>query len=139
MLILGLSSFKNDTAAALLRDGVIEAAIENAKLQPALVRGLPEAAIEFCLKQGSPKQGSPKQGSPSQQSPSQQSLDWKDHARIAAARDAPPGLRRRSFSRPRFSPLAPIATTFQEGKEFSRFAWEWTSIRSLRQRLGAGA
>jgi len=129
MLILGLSSFKNDTAAALLRDGVIEAAIENAKLQPALVRGLPEAAIEFCLKQGSPKQGSP----------SQQSLDWKDLDLIAVASDVTPGWRRRSFSRPRFSPLAPIATTFQEGKEFSRFAWEWTGIRTLRQRLGAGS
>jgi carbamoyltransferase len=119
MLILGLSSFKNDTAAALLRDGVIEAAIENAKLQPALPRGLPEAAIEFCLKQGS--------------------ANWKDIDLIAVASAAAPGWRRRSFSRPRFSPLAPIATTFQEGKEFSRFAWEWTGIRTLRQRLGAGA
>lgn len=119
MLILGLSSFKNDTAAALLRDGVIEAAIENAKLQPSVTRGIPEAAIEFCLKQGS--------------------ASWKDIDLVAIASDATPGWRRRSFSRPRFSPLAPIATTFQEGKEFSRFAWEWTSIRSLRQRLGAGA
>src|SRR6202451_3607048 len=111
MLILGLSSFKNDTAAALLRDGVIE------------------SAIEFCLKQGSPKQGSP----------SQQSLDWKDLDLIAVASDVTPGWRRRSFSRPRFSPLAPIATTFQEGKEFSRFAREWTGIRTLRQSLGAGS
>jgi carbamoyltransferase len=118
MLILGLSSFKNDTAAALLRDGGVEAAIENAKLQPALPRGLPEAAIEFCLKQGS--------------------ASWKDLDLVAVASDATPGWRRRSFSRPRFSPLAPIATTFQEGKEFSRFAWEWTGIRTLRQRLGAG-
>jgi carbamoyltransferase len=118
MLILGLSSFKNDTAAALMRDGVIEAAIENAKLQPAATRGIPEAAIEFCLKQGS--------------------ASWKDLDLIAVASNATAGWRRRSFSRPRFSPLAPIATTFQEGKEFSRFAWEWTGMRALRQRLGAG-
>jgi carbamoyltransferase len=119
MLILGLSSFKNDTAAALLRDGVIEAAIENAKLRPAATRGVPEAAIEFCLKQGN--------------------ASWNDLDLVAVASDPTPGWRRRSFSRPRFSPLAPIATTFQEGKEFSRFAWEWTGIRTLRQRLGAGA
>jgi carbamoyltransferase len=119
MLILGLSSFKNDTAAALLRDGVVEAAIENAKLQPSATRGIPEAAIEFCLQQGS--------------------ASWKDLDLVAIASDATPGWRRRSFSRPRFSPLAPIATTFQEGKEFSRLAWEWTGIRTLRQRLGAGA
>jgi carbamoyltransferase len=118
MLILGLSSFKNDTAAALMRDGVIEAAIENAKLQPAATRGVPEAAIEFCLKQGS--------------------ASWKDLDLVAVASNATPGWRRRSFSRPRFSPLAPIATSFQEGKEFSRFAWEWTGMRALRQRLGAG-
>ena len=53
MLILGLSSFKNDTAAALMRDGAIEAAIENAKLQPAVTRGIPDAAIQFCLGKGS--------------------------------------------------------------------------------------
>src|ERR1700683_2521404 len=79
MLILGLSSFKNDTAAALLRDGVISAAIENAKLQPSVARGLPEAAIEFCLKQGS--------------------ASWKDLDLVAVASDATPGWRRRSFSR----------------------------------------
>ena len=118
MLILGLSSFKNDTAAALLRDGVIVAAIENAKLQPSATRGIPEAAIEYCLQQGS--------------------ASWNDLDLVAVASDAAPGWRRRSFSRPRFSPLAPIATTFQEGKEFSRFAWEWTGLRTLRQRLSAG-
>jgi predicted NodU family carbamoyl transferase len=45
MLILGLSSLKSDTAAALVRDGAIEAAIENHKLQPSVPRGIPEAAI----------------------------------------------------------------------------------------------
>ena len=49
MLILGLSSFKNDTAAALMRDGTMEAAIENAKLQPAVTRGIPEAEARGLL------------------------------------------------------------------------------------------
>jgi hypothetical protein len=46
MLILGLSSlYKGHTAAALVRDGHIEAAIENYKLQPNASGGIPEAAI----------------------------------------------------------------------------------------------
>ncbi len=115
MLILGLSSFKNDTAAALLRDGAIEAAIENAKLQPAITRGIPDAAIQFCLGKGS--------------------ASWNDLDVVAVASKAARGWSRRAFSRPRLSPLAPIATTYQEGKELGRFAWEWTALRALRQRL----
>jgi carbamoyltransferase len=50
MRVLGLSAFKHDTAAALLEDGVVKAAIENDKLARARTRGLPEAAIRSCLK-----------------------------------------------------------------------------------------
>jgi len=115
MLILGLSSFKNDTAAALMRDGVILAAIENSKLQPSLTRGLPEAAIQFCLERGG--------------------ISVNDLDIIAVASKPSRGWSRRALSRPRLSPLAPIATTYQEGKELGRFAWEWTALRSLRERL----
>jgi predicted NodU family carbamoyl transferase len=53
MLILGLSSlYKDHTAAALVRDGHIEAAIENYKLQPNAPGGIPEAAIQYCLSKG---------------------------------------------------------------------------------------
>lgn len=115
MWILGLSSFKNDTAAALVRDGAIEAAIENTKLQPAITRGIPDAAIQFCLGKGS--------------------LSWNDLDVVAVASKPTRGWWRRALSRPRLSPLAPIATTYQEGKELGRFAWEWTAMRALRQRL----
>jgi carbamoyltransferase len=115
MLILGLSSFKNDTAASLMRDGAIEAAIENAKLQPAITRGIPDAAIQFCLGKGS--------------------VSWNDLEVVAVASKPARGWTRRALSRPRLSPLAPIATTYQEGKELGRFAWEWTAMRALRQRL----
>ena len=114
MLILGLSSFKNDTAAALTREGAVEAAIENAKLQPAVTRGIPETAIDFCLKQGR--------------------AAWSDLDVIGVASRPARGWTRRSLSRPRLSPLAPVATTYQEGKELGRFAWEWTALRALRQR-----
>jgi len=115
MLILGISSFKNDTAAALVRDGAIEAAIENAKLQPSVTRGIPEAAIQFCLEKGS--------------------VSWDDLDVVAIGSNAGRGWTRRALSRPRLSPLAPIATAYQEGKEFGRFAWEWTALRALRQRV----
>ena len=49
MRILGLSSFKHDTAAAVLEDGVVKSAIENDKLARSRTRGLPEAAIRSCL------------------------------------------------------------------------------------------
>ena len=115
MLILGLSSFKNDTAAALMRDGAIEAAIENAKLQPAISRGIPDAAIQFCLGKGN--------------------VSWNDLDVIAVASKAGTGWGRRALSRPRLSPLAPIATAYQEGKEVGRLAWELTALRALKQRL----
>jgi carbamoyltransferase len=115
MLILGLSSFKNDTAAALTRDGSIESAIENAKLQPAQTRGIPDAAIQFCLGKGN--------------------VAWNDLDVIAVASKPARGWSRRSLSRPRLSPLAPMATGYQEGKELGRFAWEWTTLRALRQRV----
>jgi carbamoyltransferase len=116
MLILGLSSsFKNDAAAALVRDGAIEAAIENYKLQPAVPRGIPEAAIQYCQTKGG--------------------ATWSDIVVVAIAADPFRGWRRRAFSRRRLSPLAPVATCYQQGKELSRFAREWTDVRVLRHRL----
>ena len=114
MLILGLSSFKNDTAAALVHDGAIEAAIEDRKLQPA-ARGIPEAAIQFCLEKGS--------------------ISWNDLDVVALANHPFRGWSRRAFSRARLSPLAPVATAYQEAKELGRLAREWTVIRDLRRRL----
>jgi carbamoyltransferase len=49
MRILGLSPFQHDQAAALVRDGVIQAAVENDKLVRSATKGVPSAAIKFCL------------------------------------------------------------------------------------------
>jgi carbamoyltransferase len=115
MLILGISSFKNDSAAALLRDGVIEAAIENEKLQRTVTRSVPEAAIGFCLEKVQ-KSGS--------------SLDV-----VALAASPFRGWRRRAFSRARLSAFAPVVTAYQEARELDRLSWEWAALRSLRQRF----
>jgi len=116
MVILGLSAlFKNETAAALLRDGSIVAAFENSKLQPAAPRGIPEAAIQYCLTKGE--------------------VSWSDIDVLAIASDPASGWRRRAFSGRRLSLLAPVASSYQQGKELSRLAKEWTYVRILRQRL----
>ena len=112
MLILGVSSFKSDTAAALLRDGMVEAAIENEKLQPSVTRGVPEAAINFCLEKAKAL------GS---------SVDV-----VAVAASPLQGWARRARSR--FSPLAPIATGYQEARELARLSWEWTGVCRLKQK-----
>ena len=116
MLILGLSSlWKNDPAAVLVRDGTIEAAIENYKLRPSAPRGIPEAAIQYCLSKGG--------------------VTWSGVDVVAVAADPFRGWGRRAFSRRRLSPVAPAATGYYQGRELSRLAREWTAIRILQQRV----
>jgi carbamoyltransferase len=115
MMILGISSFKNDSAAALLSDGVIEAAIENEKLQGRATRSVPDEAIDFCLEKVQ-NHGS--------------GLDI-----VALASNAFRGWRRRAFSRARLSAFDPIGTTYQEARELDRLSWEWAALRGLRQRF----
>jgi carbamoyltransferase len=50
--ILGVSPLQDDSSAALLRDGVVVAAIENDKLARMRTHGMPDAAIAFCLQEG---------------------------------------------------------------------------------------
>jgi len=114
MLILGISGFTADTAAALMRDGKVVAAIENQKLQPGLAYRIPEAAIQFCLDEGK--------------------ASWADLDVVAVASNPSNGWRRRAFSRAYFSAGSPFNTAYHQGKLAVRFAREWTSIRSLRRR-----
>lgn len=114
MLILGISGFKSDAAAALMRDGKIIAAIENQKLLPGLAQKIPEAAIQFCLDEGQ--------------------VSWADLDAVALASSPPRGWRRRAFSRAYFSAGSPFDTVYHQGKEAVRFAREWSSVRALRRR-----
>ena len=50
MIILGLGGLQGDGACALLKDGVIEAAIEESKLSRGVRGGLPQAAVAECLR-----------------------------------------------------------------------------------------
>ena len=116
MLILGLSSFKHDTAAAILEDGVVKAAVENDKLLRSGGAGLPEAAISFCLE----KVGAA----------------WGDLEAIAVATHPLDGWRRRSMVRLRLSPFSPVAAAYREANELGAFARERSHLRSLRLRRG---
>lgn len=113
MRILGLSSFKHDTAAALLVDGRITAAIENDKVARSRTHGLPEAAIRSCFQAGSVK--------------------WDGIDLIAVATRPLIAWMRRSALRARLAVMAPVASAYYETNELSRLARELNDLRVLRK------
>jgi len=116
MVILGLSSFKHDAAAALLQEGVIKAAIENDKLSRSHVRGLPEDAIRFCMGKAG--------------------ATWQDVDAVAVATRPFHGWLRRSLLRARLSPFSPVASAYYEAHELGVFARQMNNLRLLRHHNG---
>jgi carbamoyltransferase len=116
MRILGLSSFRHDTAAALLEDGKIVAAIEDSKLARVRTRGLPEAAMKFCLE----KVGA----------------TWHDLDVIAVATRPFQGWVRRSWGAARTSPFSPVAGAYYEANELGGLARDLSSLRALKHKNG---
>jgi carbamoyltransferase len=112
MLILGLSSFKHDTAAALFEDGVIKAAVENDKLARSQTSGVPEDAVRFCLEKTGAR--------------------WKDLDAVAVGTRPFQGWVRRSLFRARRLPFSPVASIYHEANEAGVFARELNRIRMLR-------
>ncbi|MBZ5705191.1 MAG: carbamoyltransferase [Acidobacteriia bacterium] len=117
MLILGLSSFKHDTAAALLDNGAIKAAIENDKLVRSRTVGLPENAIRFCLDKAG--------------------VRWDDLDAIAVATRPFRGWTRRSLLRARLSPFSPVAAAYHEANELGVIAREVQQVRTLHRESGS--
>src|ERR1700730_15853627 len=115
MLILGLSSFKHDTAAAVLEDGIIKAAIEEDKLTRSRSTGLPENAIRFCLESAG--------------------ASWRDLDRIAVATSPFYGWRRRSLLTARVCTFSPTANVFNQANELGVFARELSELRMLRSKI----
>ena len=113
MLILGVSSFNHDTAAALLEDGTIKAAIEEDKLTRSRSTGLPESAIRFCLESTG--------------------ATWHDIDRIAVATRPFCGWRRRSLLPMRLASFSPMA--LHQGNELGVFARELNGLRMLRSNI----
>jgi carbamoyltransferase len=119
MLILGLSSFRHDTAAALLEDGVIRAAVENDKLARTETTGVPEHAIRFCLENAG--------------------ASWKDIDSVAVGMRPVGGWLRRALFRAKQFPFSPVASIYHEANEGGVFARELNQVRMLRLNTGATA
>ena len=117
MRILGLSSFRHNGAAALLEDGHIVAAIEEAKLARADTRGLPEAAIKFCLATAG--------------------VSWYGLDAVAVAARPVRAFTRRSWGAIRTSPFAPIAGAFCEANELGDLSRDLGNLRLLRHKNGS--
>lgn len=119
MRILGLSSFGRDTSAALVEDGVIRAVIEESKLSRQRdSRGLPAAAMKFCL---------------SKSAAGMESVDC-----IAITATPVRGWMRRSAAGARMAPLDPAAAAHAQVREVGRLARELGYLRLLRHQTGSG-
>jgi len=116
MRILGLSSFRHDSSAALLEDGKIIAAVEDAKLSRFPSRGLPESAIKFCLAKAG--------------------ATWHDLDAIAVSTRPLRGWARRSWSGARSSAFSPIAAAYFEANELGGLARDLSNLRILRHKNG---
>jgi len=120
MRILGLSSFAHDQSAALLEDGVIRAVVEESKLsRQKSTRGLPMAAIHFCLKRSG--------------------AGWEKVDHVAVATTPVRGWMRRSAAAASVSPLDPAAVGYAQAGELGRVARELGQLRLLRHQPGASA
>ncbi len=119
MLILGLSPFKHDTAAALFEDGVIKAAIENDKLVRSSSSGLPEEAIRFCLEQTG--------------------ASWKDLDAIAVGTEPFRGWTRRSLYYAWSGLRSPVSAVFQQANELGLLSRELSQLRRLRHNNGTAS
>src|SRR5438876_1066599 len=116
MLILGLSAFDHDTAATIVRDGVTVAAIENDKLVRAPSTGVPEAAIQFCLKKAG--------------------ASWSDLDAIAVATRPAKGYLRRSFLPAKLSQLSPMAYAYHQASELGMLSRELGHFKNLKSNNG---
>ncbi|HYA23941.1 MAG TPA: carbamoyltransferase N-terminal domain-containing protein, partial [Terriglobales bacterium] len=116
MKILGLPSLRHDTAAALFVDGKFVAAIEEAKLARSQSRGLPEAAMRFCLEAGK--------------------LTWHDLDAVAVATRPFRGWLRRSWGVASTSPFAPVSGAYYEANELGGLARDLSNFRILRHKNG---
>lgn len=116
MRILGLSSFKRDAAAVLLRDGQVETGIEERKLLRARTRGMPITAIEHCLQSAG--------------------ISWQELDAVAIASQAFQGWLRRSWARARVSAFSPLANAYYEADDTGLAAQQLNHVRRLSKRVG---
>jgi carbamoyltransferase len=117
MYILGLSAMGHDLAAALLCDGSIVAAIEEAKLaRTRSIEAVPQSAIRFCLDQA--KTG------------------WPNLECVAIASRPARKWSRQALFRARLAPFAPISSAYYLNKALGELGRELNNFRILRRLAG---
>jgi len=113
MRILGLSSLKHDTAAALLEDGVVKAAIENDKLARTRSRNLPGPAIHSCFET--------------------LGTGWDEIDMVAVATRPLRSWLQKLLLRAKLSTVVPLASAYSGVNELGVLARELNDLRLLRR------
>ncbi len=118
MLTLGISGMAHDSAAALLSEGRIIAAIEEGKLTRARqVEGIPRAAIQYCLDKAGTL--------------------WQDIDRVAVATRPGQACLREVFFRTRLASRGPFSSSYFINKAFGELGRQLNNFRILRELSGA--
>jgi carbamoyltransferase len=113
MRILGISAMGHDLAAALLSDGQIVAALEEAKIaRTRSTDAVPQNAIGFCLAQAK--------------------TDWRNVDFVAIATRPGRKLARQFLFRALLAPLAPISSAYYLNKALGELGRDLNNFRILR-------
>jgi len=117
--ILGLSALAHDSAAALLSDSGIVAAIEESKLvRVRATTGIPREAIRYCLERGG--------------------TGWSGVECVAVASHPLRAWARQAWLRTRLTPFAPVPSGYYQTKALGELGRELNNGRLL-QSLGESA
>jgi carbamoyltransferase len=118
MYILGISAMGHDSAAALLGDSGIVAAMEESKLaRSRAIEGIPREAIRFCLERAG--------------------IGWRDVGHVAIASRPWRAWQRQAAFRARLAPLAPVSSGYFVNKASGELGRELNNVRIVRQMAGA--
>lgn len=119
MYFLGLSALGHDTAAALLTENGVVAAIEESKLtRSRLTTGIPRLAIDFCLRRAE--------------------INWRDVTAVAVASRPVRSWTRRTAFRARCLLSAPVSSAYYVSKATGELAVDLNNLRIIRS-LSEGA
>jgi len=111
--ILGLSGLAHDSAAALLGERGIAAAMEESKLlRSRTLGGIPREAIRFCLER--------------------EGAGWRDVAFIAVANRPLRSWARQTWLRTRLTPLAPVRSGYYQARALGELGRELNNDRILK-------
>ncbi len=117
MYILGLSAMGHDTAAALVSDSGVVAAIEESKLaRTRTIEGIPRAAIRYCMDHAG--------------------ITWREISHIGIASHPSKAWRRQAWFRARIAPVSPVSSGYFLNKAFGELGRELNNFRILKQMAG---